>query len=55
MLVRALLYVVFHPRTLQDLDGYVPELYNELRWPLLIFQTAAVLEVSEAGLDWPCG
>lgn len=45
MLAKAFLYTVNHPKTWQDVDGYVPDLYQEIRWPLLVFQTAAVLEV----------
>lgn len=46
MLARAVLYTLTHPKTFQDVDGYVPDLYQEIRWSLLFFQSAAILEVS---------
>lgn len=45
MLLRAVLYNITHLNSVRDIDGYVPELYEKIRWPLLVFQTAAILEV----------
>ena len=44
-MVKAILYTVTHPKSWEDVNGYVPALYQEIRWSLLLFQTAAVLEV----------
>lgn len=38
-------YTVQHRVALQQLSGYVPGLYAEIRGPLKIFQTAAFMEV----------
>ena len=41
MLAKAVRYSL----SLKTWDGYVPGLYDEIRSPLLAFQTAALLEV----------
>ena len=47
LLAKAVYYTFTHPHSRQDIDGRVPELYDSVRWPMLVFQTAALLEVSE--------
>lgn len=45
VLCPALCYTATHTNTLARMEGYLPGFYNQMRWPLLVFQTAAVLEV----------
>lgn len=42
LLVKTIQYTLTH---WQNFNGYVPHLYDEIRWPLQVFQTAALLEV----------
>ena len=42
LLVKTIQYTLTHYHTF---NGYVTELYKEIRWPLQVFQSAAVLEV----------
>ena len=45
LLAKAVYYTFTHPQSTRDIDGRVPELYDSIRWPMLVFQTAALLEV----------
>lgn len=45
ILMQTIRYTVQHRVALQQLSGYVPGLYAEIRGPLKIFQTAAFMEV----------
>ena len=42
LLLRALQYVAAHR---EEIGGRVPGFYDDIRWLLLVFQTAALLEV----------
>ena len=42
LLVKTIQYTLTHYHTF---NGYVTELYKEIRWPLQVFQSAAILEV----------
>jgi len=42
LLVKTIQYTLTH---WQNFNGYVPHLYDEIRWPLQVFQTAALLEI----------
>lgn len=52
ILARAILYTVLQPKQWQSEFGYVPEFYQQIKWPLLVFQTAAILEVSVLQLEF---
>lgn len=54
VLARTVLYTTTHPKTLQDINGYVPGFYQDIRWLLLVFQTAAFLEVGVLYLMGAC-
>lgn len=51
ILARAVIYTVLQNQLWQQDLGYVPQLYEQIRWPLLVFQTAAILEVGVLHLD----
>lgn len=46
VLYPAVRYTATHTDSLTSIQGFVPELYSQMQWPLLIFQTAAVMEVN---------